>query len=372
MRRTPPQARRISLAALLTLLAPLAPALAQQAADQRFGEQVTVSEVLLDVVVTDKQGNVIIGLAPDDFLVEEDGKTRDVASATFYSNRRLLGSTQPVETSGGSIDTTPRSRYFILFFEDQRRTAADNPALHLLQRQPEAVREAKEWVREEVLLDDYVAVVSYDVKLKVHQDFTQDRGGVLKAIDGFAKGEDPGSNWPSRLPEAGEISLRTGLPRGKELDKQTGKPYDAFRLLAQATSGIVGRKNLIYFGLGFGELTGFGLYKPDPRYYPGMIQALNDNNVAVYTIDLIPSEVSSYPLEESLHQLADETGGKYFGTFASFETPLGQISTENSGYYLLSYQAEHPAGTTGYQKVRVKTRNPEFQVRTREGYVFGG
>ncbi len=372
MRNTLRPARRISLAALLTLLPPLAQLEAQQPADQRFGEQVTVSEVLLDVVVTDKQGNVIVGLAPDDFLVEENGKSRDVATATFYSNRRLLGSSQPAVAAGGSIDTTPRSRYFILYFEDQRRAAADNPALRLLQRQLEAVREAKEWMREEVLLDDYVAVVSYDVKLKVHQDFTQDRGNVLKAIDGFTKGEDPGSNWPSRLPEAGEISLRTGLPRGKELDAQTTKPYDALRVIAQASSGIVGRKNLIYFGLGFGELTGFGLYKPDPRYYPGMIQALNDNNVAVYTIDLIPSDVSSYPLEESLHQLAHETGGKYFGSFASFETPLGQISTENSGYYLLSYQAEHPVGATGYQKVRVKTRNPEFQVRTREGYVFGG
>src|SRR5262245_62338326 len=40
----------------------------------RFEGQVDVREVLLDVLVTDRQGNVIVGLDRGDFVVKEDGK----------------------------------------------------------------------------------------------------------------------------------------------------------------------------------------------------------------------------------------------------------------------------------------------------------
>mgnify|MGYP001195913274 CR=1 FL=1 len=72
-----------------------------------------------------------------------------------------------------------------------------------------------------------------------------------------------------------------------------------------------------------------------------------------------------------LNQLSDETGGRYYFNFINFLTPLQQLAKENSGYYLLSYQSPHPAGKTGFQKVEVKTVNPEFRVRTREGYQYG-
>lgn len=353
-----------SLLVASTLLFPLA-ATAQTPAQERFAEQVDVSEVLLDVVVTDREGNVIIGLTPDDFVVKENGKPVDVATATFYSNRRLLDSPTP---ASGDVDTAPKPRYFILFLQEQQRANSDNPGLGLMRRQLEAVREMKKWVDNEKLLDDFVAVVSYDVKLKIHQDFTQDERAILMAVDLAAKANDPGSNWPSRLPQQGDVSLRAHLPLGKELDKSTRNVYQAMTVLAKATDGIVGRKNLVFFGTGFGDVNDFGLYKPDPRYYAPMVQALNTHNVAVYSVDLVPDTVD-YELANGLNQLANETGGRYFYNFATFATPLAQIAAENSGYYLLSYRAERAAGTTGYQKVRVEAKNPEFRVKTREGYL---
>jgi VWFA-related protein len=342
---------------------------AQEPAAGGFGEQVTVSEVLLDVLVTDRQGNVIIGLAPDDFVVEEDGKPVELASVAFYSNRRLLD--QP-ESLPGEVDLAPRNRYFILFFDDQRHVSTDPPGLNLLQRQLEAAREARRWVDKEKLLDDYVAVVSYDAKLKVHQDFTQDERQIQRAITDATTGEDPGANWPSRISESEGPSLRAGLPQGKALRDQTPTVYEGLSVLAQAAGKVVGRKNLVLFSTGFGDLGGFGLYKPDPRYYPDMVRALNDNNVAVYTVDLMPSEVVEHTFAQGLNQLAAETGGQYFSTFVNFLTPLKEIGSDTSGYYLLSYRSTHPAGEAGYQKVKVALRNPEFKVRAREGYLYGG
>ena len=300
-------------------------------------------------------------------MVEEDGDPVEVESATFYSNRRLLTDTGAA-AGMGDVDTVPKDRYFILFFHEQLRAAADAP--FLLQRQMKAAKEAKDWVTKEKLLDDWVAVVSYDTKLKVQQDFTQNKQEILRGITRAAEGHDPGANWPSRLPDAGEVSLRSHLPQGKELSRRTERIYDAFNVLAEAAGEIVGRKNLIFFGTGFGDTGNFGLYRPDSRFFPEMVETLNDANVAVYTLDLVPSQVD-YTLADALNQLADETGGRYFNRFTDFANPLRQVGTENSGYYLLSYRSTHPAGASGFQDVEVSLRNKEFQVRAREGYRYG-
>ena len=72
-----------------------------------------------------------------------------------------------------------------------------------------------------------------------------------------------------------------------------------------------------------------------------------------------------------LSRLANDTGGTYYETFVNFITPMKQVADESNGYYLLSYQAAHPTGETGYRDVKVSTRNPEFRVKARRGYRFG-
>lgn len=336
----------------------------------QFGEEVQVDEVLLDVLVTDKKGNVIIGLKPDDFVVEEDGKPVELTGLTFYSNSRFVEPAGAARAKGISVDRVPEDRYFILFFHDQRQQGSS--LLNNGPQQLEAARQARRWVRESLLPSDWVAVASYDYKLKLHQDFTHDKGAVIRAIDDAIAGKDPSfKDWPSRTHEvAGEPSLRASLPRGKELRQETGTLYDGIRLLADAAGPVVGRKNLLLFSSGFGEVNSFGQYKPDHRYYPEMMQALNDNNVAVYGIDMTPAGVDNQ-MVNSLTHLALDTGGRSYTNFNNFIVPLEQVTDENSGYYLLSYRSRHPAGESGFQEVEVKAKNPEFRVRARSGYAYG-
>lgn len=346
------------------------PSAAQQAQQPtgEFEEEIQVSEVLLDVLVTDKDGNVVVGLEPEDFVVTENGEPMELTGLTFYSNSRFL-------EGGGSadqdlqIDEVPVDRYFILFFHDQRLDFA--PRAAQTERQLlDAARRSKEWVREVMLPTDWVAVVSYDVKLRLHRDFTRDKQALLAALDDapVSKG---GENWPSRIENTEGPSLAAHLPQGKELRKQTKLIYDAMELLAEAAGHTVGRKNLIFFSRGFGEVNRFGVYQPDPRYYDDMEHALNDNNVAVYSVDLTPADVE-HDLEDALSQLAAETGGRYYFNFVNFRTPLTRIADENTGYYLLSYQSRHPADESGFQRVKVKVENPRFEVRSaRKGYVYG-
>ena len=354
----------LTLLALLALL-PLA-AGAQEAKPQgEFGAQVNVTEVQLDVLVHDKKGNVIIGLDKDDFVVEENGKPVDIQDVTFYSNLRLAPGASQLE--GVDVVETPQERYFILFFHDQRRIRAELPGIAA--RQLEAARESKEWVRTELLPRDYVAVAGYDHKLKLFQDFTQDKSALIEAINNAVQGKG-GDNWPSRIDENAELSLRQYLPTGKELRDQTRRIYQGLEVLARAAGHIPGRKNVLMFTMGFGDLDSFGAYRYDPRFYPPMVRTLNDNNVAVYGIDLAPIGLD-HSLEEAINQLSLETGGRYHFNFVNFLTPLKEVSEANTGYYLLSYKATHPADKEGYQKVEVKTRDPNFKVKAREGYLYG-
>ncbi len=343
------------------------PLMAQDELEIPFEESIHVTEVLLDVQVNDRGGNVIIGLDKHDFIVEENGETIEIEGLTFYSNRSLEMPVEELRQRGVAIDEIPQDRYFIVLFEDQLRRAAEAPGL--LRQQLNAGRQTKEWIRKELQPGDWVAIASYDFKLKLHQDFTQDRHALTEAVDRAIRGKDAG-NWPTRISSDDLPSLASGLPQGKELRKKTKTIYHALEVLSKAAGQVPGRKNLLFFSLGFGEIDSFGQYRPDIRYYQPMMRNLNDNNVAVYTIDISPSG-TRHIMEDALSQLALDTGGEYLFNFTSFLTPLRRASEANNGYYLLSYRARHAASKSGYQKVKVATRNREFKVKARAGYLYG-
>ncbi len=335
----------------------------------QFTGKVNVNEVLLDALVTDARGNVIVGLDKNDFVVKENGKPVNLTGVTFYSNRRLLESSPTLAKQGVSTEQGTEDRYFILFFQDQKDTAQEAP--RLLSQQLEAAKRARGWVDGEMLPNDWVAVVSYDTRLKVQQDFTHDRQALIQAIGDAVKAKDPEGNYPSRIEPGKGPSLLAGLPKGEELMNRTPKIYDAFQLIARSAGNIRGRKNLLLFTFGLpANETTFGQFVPDKRYYLPTIEALNANNVAVYSLDLTPPSVQ-HTLSDSLQMMSDETGGRYFFNITNFSTPLDQIAKENNGYYLLSYESEQPAGKSGFQNVTVTTTNPELKVKARKGYEYG-
>jgi VWFA-related protein len=354
----------IALAATLLCLPRLAAGQAEPPPQPAptFAEQVDVTEVLLDALVTDRDGNVIVGLAKEDFRVEEDKKPVQLNAIEFYSSR------PQVDAAGRRLTDAGNQRLFVLFFHDQRRMNSEVPGV--LARQLDAGRRARDWVKK-LAAEDYVAVASYDTSLAIAQDFTRDRKSLLRGIDLAVTGKAPRGNWPSRLPaEEGLPSLLRLLPRGNALVDLTPTVYEGLQEIAKATRQLVGRKNLVLMSSGFGEVSSFGQFQPDPRYDAPTAQTLNDANVAVYAVDLLEIGTES-PLQSSLSLLATSTGGYYFQNIVNFVTPLQSIADETTGYYLLSYRATHPHGASGYQKVTVAVRNPEFRVKAREGYRYG-
>lgn len=360
-----PRATGIATAAALALAAALS-AQSQPTPERSFEGEIDVTEVLLDVLVTDRQGTVILGLGPGDFDVREDGRPVEVLSAKFYSHRSPAEAGLP----GVAGDATPpAARYLLLLFDDQRQRSLDSRGL--LQQQLRAGRDTREYLAGALSPDDWVAVLAYDKRLRLVTDFTRDRERIGLAVEAATTGQGEGANWPSRRnPEAEQPSLGRSLPAGDALRDASGTIYDALRLVAEAASGILGRKNLLLFTTGFGRVDRFGLYQPESNRYDPMNEALNDANVAVYTIDLTPPG-TEHALSGALTRLASDTGAKSYRDVLHFATPLGLIARETSGYYLLAYRATHPARESGYQKVSVEARNPEFRVTARAGYRYG-
>ena len=346
-------------AALLLVAGALAPVVAETTDEPAFTDTVDVNEVLVDVVVTDKRGTPVLGLGPDDFIVRENGEPRPIVSAQFYSNREFLGSSEVARELGITPGTVPENRYFILFFHNQR---------HLLPRLQanmlDAGRRAEQWVKSSLQPNDYVAIASYFPKLNV-SDFTNDPDLLAETIRLAVQGKDfvKRGNVPADVP-----SLTEAMPPG-----DADNIYEALALVAEGSKAIRGRKNLVLYSIGFGQLESFGFYRPDPLYYPEMIQTLNDNRVAVYPVDLLATDVSPFfnRLNDVLNRIAVETGGELYTNFVSYLTPLEQIAEDNNGYYLLSYQPGDDVAEGEYQKVEVETLNSNLRLRTREGYVPG-
>lgn len=341
---------------------------AQEEPTATFEGLAEVKEVLLDVLAVDRSGHTVVGLGVDDFIVEENGQEVDVTGVSFYTTRYADDGDGALD---GVEDVVPASRYFILYLH---YPIGGTSGTFLNRQQVRVRRDLLEWVEEHMLPSDWVAVVGYDVRLKVYQDFTQDRFALGEGIVKASQRKDPAKDWGRRgppLPPSGAPSLLRHLPEGKALRKGGRNLYDATRQLAEATGFIVGRKNLVMFSTGFDELDSVNLLsEPDPRRYPPLEQALNDHNVAVYTIDLTPSEIRRFE-GGHLSRLSLDTGGQYFRDPLSFLAPMRRISQENVGYYLLSYQSEHPADGGGYQEVKVRSRDRGIQLRARKGYRFG-
>ena len=302
---------------------------------------------------------MIDDLGAEDFVVLHDG---DEAGS---HERLLLRWTERVvgHRRGGTART---DRYFILMFHDQRMQAPQ-----LAGPQMDNARWLKRWIEEELQPNDQVWPSS-PTRLGSRSTSTSAATATRSwrrwmPLRGARETSNAGSRV--RIPS----SIRTRRPssstcrRGRSFPAQP-QLQEALELVGEASAGIAGRKNLVMFSLGFGEIGQFGSYTPDPRYYPQMREALNAGNVAVYTIDTMGSRrrsIASASLNDSLSLISNETGGHYYANFTNIMSPMRQVAEENQGYYLVSFRSEYEAGTQGYRDIKVKVRDGNYKVRSR-------
>lgn len=344
---------------LLALLSIQPSVAAPEPPRERFADTVEVAEVAVHAVVTDRTGRPVLGLGPADFWIHEEGRQVEVRSAVYHPQGSFAAAQMAVEDAVEELPAVGGGRFFIFLFHDLLRT--DRETMGVITHQLRAGRDAGRWVREGLAPGDLAAVASYDYRLKIHQDFTDDLVALERSI----------SRAVSRRPEEeaaaalGAPSLLAELPAFRERRRRSGKLRGALNLLAEAVRPVGGPKSLLLFSVGIG-LDGpeRGLF--GPRDEPTMIERLNDSELTVYCLDTTPPWVE-HALAGTLGVLAEKTGGEYFGHIGRFQGPLRQIERRLQGYYLLTYVSKRPG--TGYRRIQVTIRERHLEVTARRGYM---
>ena len=220
----------------------------------RFDDEVDVIEIFLDISVTDKRGNQILGLNEADFEIDLAGKPAAITSVTFVSSQAPEDLRQEAAERGFDLpeETEETDRLFVLFFHDLM--ASNFATLGVGTQRSVATGMARRWVSQELGERDYVAVVSFDYKLKVQQDFTQNSELLDRALRRTMLRRDPERSERPVDHDATQDtpSLLRHLPSGKVLRNRTPFLENGLVVLAEALGPLDGRKNLVFFGIGVG------------------------------------------------------------------------------------------------------------------------
>jgi len=183
--------------------------------------RVTTHLVLIDAVVTDKQGNPIAGLHPEDFVVEENGKAQKIA--TFAG---------PLQSASGPASLPPG----IYSNRSQYRSTGGPVTVMLLDAintpfsdQAYARRQMLNFVQDQYKPDQRMAVFTLTGSLNVLQDFTTDPQILYAALQRFRP-------RPQEFASAGRAT--TSATAGDATTASTVASLDASTAPATDTSGL--------------------------------------------------------------------------------------------------------------------------------------
>jgi VWFA-related protein len=220
--------------------------------------------VVVDVVVTHKNGQPMTGLKPEDFTVEENGKKQKISVFVppGIANRTAATPTPAGVFSNHPENLTPAGVPTVLLID-----AANSP----FKDQSYGRSQMLKYVLEQGQSGRPMAVLTLTDRLRVLQQFTSDPQVLLTAIKNFRPQEQilgPGASPPESHGVAdspggrggsggGAISdsiARAGLALeafadlqiGYNIERRTMITLDAMRALSRMLGGLPGRKNVVW------------------------------------------------------------------------------------------------------------------------------
>jgi len=330
---------------------------AQEPADRRGAveEQALVERVVVDAHVSAPDGTPIPSLGPADFVVKVDGKPVALESVDWLpaGTPEIDASVIAAMTSAdGSVSPDiPPGRVIVIFFQTDHEPSR---LLGLLRMGIQAKR-----FLATLQPTDRVAVVSYDSRLKLRQDFTSDRAKLERAIHAAIRRGEAGEPDPESHP-----SLARGLD--PEEARRCATPERALEMVARALAPIPGGKSMLFFGWGLGTVGGLGgPNAAEQQAWSDAMQRMAEARVNIFTLDVTDADYHS--LEGSIQQIADLTGGRYEKTHLFPDLVMDRIGRAISGRYVLVFVK--PRGPRGEHTIEVALASRKGRVFSRQYYV---
>ncbi len=150
---------------------------AQQATIPPPTIRVSTHMVLLDVVVTDKQGKAVSGLRPEDFVVEENGKVQKISSLTTLADRTASAPQLPPGVYSNKPEYRSTGGPITVMLLDAMNTPFTN--------QGYARRQMLAFVQQQFKPTDRMAVFALTGNLVVLQDLTSDPQALFAALQKY-------------------------------------------------------------------------------------------------------------------------------------------------------------------------------------------
>jgi VWFA-related protein len=304
-----------------------------------YSIRVDVPLVNLDVLVTTKDGQTVPGLTRENFKIVEDGEPQKIAS--FNQTQAPITAVLLIEFASTNYD-----------FEVEALRASYAFA-NTLQK------------------DDWVSVISYDMKPQILADFTQDKRAVYAALNQL------------RMPGFSETNLFDALfDTLDRIDRIEGKKYiilvstgfDSFSRLTldQILKKVKSTKDVTVYSIS----VGFAI-----REYCEVHHCTNR------TRGMIPVNNMDYlQADNEMKTFAQLTGGRsYFPRFqAELPEIFHEVAADIRNQYSISYHPTNAKLDGTYRKLKVELQTPDggplkvrdqkgkevkYIVYTREGYT---
>jgi VWFA-related protein len=388
-----------------------------------------VDLILVDAVVTDRQGRLVTGLGPDDFLLREDGVMQSITG--FEAIDLGEASPQPAPIGGprgftalrssGNVDraTELSHRTFVVVFDDVHLGAAGAIA---------ASKAVAQFLAQSTRPGDLVSLVVPGTGLRWTAAMPEGREQLVQLLGSLrgqrplvpemisdfeaqriAKDDDRGAadlvrrrfQVAGTLPDDDLMNAANSGPGGRSLEAvhddqgqfvqaEARRVLDMARrqrrLLLQVAASVLdglaavrGRKSVFLVSEGF-------VHEPDEEQFREVVAASRRGNAAIYYLDaqrlgaaggadgrasgdLSDGGRSTRPEEtQGAEAVAEETGGFSVRNTNDLAEGLARISRESSSYYLVGYSSTNTLQDGGYRKISLEIKRSDAEVRARPGY----
>lgn len=398
----------------MTLIA--ACALAQDTRNGVF--RVTSTLIQLDAVVTDGKGKPVVGLKPDDFEVDIDGKTYPV----IHSNYVSVTDAREVRTAPGKparMKDAPAPPAPALKADEVKRTIVlmvDD--LGLSWESMVSVRAAlKKFVDIQMQPGDLVAVMRTGAGSGAIQQFTNNKTILLDVVDHLRWNPHGTGQLGAFEPMGMESDLATGSGiepgmiassgGGPAFGREHGQygllssvsgTFGALQFVVEALESMPGRKSVALFSDGF-WLRGDDYEHTLQILLDKLVDTANRSGTVFYTFDareLTPFGIQAQDRvddgkvvaemertrdltfdasQQGLSYLAEKTGGLAYQNGNGLNYGLMRLLEDQQGYYLLAIKPDSALFSKGdgvpkFNHISVHVKQRGLHVRSRTGF-FG-
>jgi VWFA-related protein len=353
----------------------------------RFKKTIRLVEV--DVIAKDKKGQPVTGLEAKDFRLRDNGRAETI---TLFSIQNR--SDQAEEKAGKEPEGTPSLSNSIRVFSNSH-PASSAPVVILMDllntssdNQP-AMKSALLASLQHIPPQMPVALLILGDDLKVVSDFTTDTNSLTALLEKPSVARQEGSGPAITAPKTSnkkfnDVILKTAVRAfNQETGDQLTRTMRALDLIRDQLRHMHGRKSLIWIG------GGLSVSPHDWTAVRGVIDQLNDANLAVYTVDArgvvldygIGADVDAQDLlgprrEEQaetrgdiLDVVARSTGGVPYRNTNALDQVIARAIDDSNTVYTLGYYPQHGDWQGKPHKIEVKVARAGVSLRYRSGYI---